>query len=125
MWYGENEPAYLDDLYYGEWYDGQYSGEKPFGFINGDFEKEELNGEWLFNLASWDAQRPNDFLSWIENHTEAGLQSLGLMDYKVVSETNDTSDQDRNITYYLPALGAGGKDMELSFWYKGNAATFD
>lgn len=125
MWYGENEPAYIDDLYYGEWYDGQYMGEEPFGFINGDFEKEELNGEWLFNLASWDVQRPNDFLSWIENHTEGGLQSLGLMDYKVVSETNDTSDQDRNVTYYLPALGAGGKDMELSFWYKGNASTFD
>jgi hypothetical protein len=125
MWYGTNEPALVDDLYYGEWYDGQYSGEEPFGFINGDFEKEELNGEWLFNLAPWDAFLPNDFLSPVENHTDAGLQSLGLMDYKEVSAEEDTTTQDRNITYYLPALGAEGEDMELKFWYKGNAATVD
>jgi hypothetical protein len=137
MWYGANAPAYLDDLYYGEWYDGQYMGEEPFGFINGDFEKEELNGEWLINLLSWDAIRPNDFISWTENHTDAGLQSLGLSDYKEIwidtadvvlpydSISIDTSDADRNITYYLPALGAEDEDMEISFWYKGNAATLD
>ncbi|HJZ39918.1 MAG TPA: T9SS type A sorting domain-containing protein [Bacteroidales bacterium] len=125
MWYGTNDPAYIDDLYYGEWYEGQYSGEEPFGFINGDFEKTELNGEWLFNLAPWDAFGPNDFLSSVENHTDAGLQSLGLMDYMMVSEEDDTSSQDRNVTYYLPALGAEGEDMELNFWYKGNAATLD
>ena len=33
--------------------------------------------------------------------------------------------QDRNLTYYLPVLSAEGEDMELSFWYKGNAATVD
>ena len=62
MWYGPMTRHYVDDLYYGEWYDGQYTGEEPFGFINGDFEKTELNGEWLYNLAPWDAFGPNDFI---------------------------------------------------------------
>jgi len=124
MWYGENDPAYVDDLYYGEWYDGIYNGEEELGFINGDFEKSEINGEWLYNLASWDAFRPMDFVSTVENHSDAGAQSMGLLDYKEVGET-DTSDQDRNITYYLSAMNAEGEDMEISFWYKGNAATLD
>jgi len=137
MWYGTNDPALVDNLYYGEWYDGQYTGEEPFGFVNGDFEKTELNGEWLYNLAPWDAFVPGDFLSTIENHTEEGIQGLGLMDYKMVSIDTldeampydsiqiDTSAQDRNLTYYLPTLNAEGEDMELSFWYKGNAVTAD
>jgi hypothetical protein len=125
MWYGQNVPAYIDDLYYGEWYDGQYEGEEPFGFINGDFEKSEINGEWLYNLAAWDAFRPNDFVSTTQNHTDAGEQSMGLMDYKEVSEDGDTTVQDRNVTYYLPVIGAEGKNMEMSFWYKGNEATMD
>lgn len=123
MWWGEFEPIYLDDFYYGEWYDGQYSGEEPFGFINGDFEASILNTEWLVNVASWDETFiPSDFLSVMENHTDAGLQSLRLMDYMTVSEDNDTAVQDKNVLYYLPALGAEGEDMELSFWYKGNDA---
>jgi hypothetical protein len=122
MWWGEFDPIYLDDFYYGEWYDAQYSGEEPFGFINGDFEASVLNTEWLVNVASWDAFLPSDFLSVMENHTEAGLQSLRLMDYMTVSEEGDTAAQDKNVLYYLPALGAEGKDMELSFWYKGNDA---
>ena len=138
MWYGAAEPAYLDDLYYGEWYDGQYSGEETFGFINGDFEKSELNGEWLYNLGAWDVFKPMDFVSTTQNHTEAGMQSLGLMDYNEVyppdtldviapydSIVIDTAVQDRNITYYLPVLGAEGKNMELDFWYKGNEASLD
>ncbi|MBE0652273.1 MAG: hypothetical protein IH594_00655, partial [Bacteroidales bacterium] len=125
MWFAEYDSAYLDDFYYGEWYDGQYSGEEPFGFINGDFEFDELNTEWLLNLASWDAFAPGDFVSDAENHTEAGLQSLRLMDYMTVSDENDTSANNRNMTYYLPALGAEGEDMELSFWYMGNKATVD
>ncbi len=125
MWYGTAEPALVDNLYYGEWYDGQYTGEEPFGFINGDFEKTELNGEWLYNLASWDAFGPGDFVSTVENHTDQGLQSLGLQDYLDISAEGDTTVQDRNITYYLPALGAEGEDMEVNFWYKGNAANVD
>jgi len=122
MWFATYEPAYVDDLYYGEWYDGQYSGEEPFGFINGDFESTELNTEWLLNVASWDAFLPSDFLSISENHTDAGLQSLRLMDYMTVSGEGDTALQDKHVTYYLPALGAEGEDMEMSFWYKGNDA---
>lgn len=122
MWYGEFEPALVDDLYYGEWYDGQYSGEEPFGFINGDFELSELNLEWTLNAAIWDIPDPTAYLTFMENHTEAGLQSLGLIDYMSVSEEGDTSAMDRNVLYYLPTLGAEGEDMEISFWYKGNDA---
>jgi hypothetical protein len=125
MWYGTNDPALIDDLYYGEWYDGEFEGEEPFGFINGDFEKTEINGEWLFNLAPWDNVGPNNFLSLTENHSDAGFQSIGLMDYLDISAEDDTTEQDRNITYYLPSLSAEGEDMELKFWYKGNAATVD
>ncbi len=122
MWYATYGPAYIDDLYYGEWYDGHYTGEETFGIINGDFEFQELNTEWLLNVAYYDAFLTSDFLSSSENHSDAGLQSLRLMDYMSVSEEGDTSLQDRNVTYYMPALGAEGEDMELSFWYKGNGA---
>lgn len=136
MWWAWYEPAYLDDFYYGEWYDGQYSGEEPFDFINGDFEGSEINVEWLLNVQSWDDFGKDEYLSWYQNHTEAGLQSLRLQDY--LNVTIDTIDQsppvqadsilvdtslvDRNVLYYIPALGAEGEDMELSFWYKGNSA---
>lgn len=140
MWHSPSHeagaPAYLDDFYYGEWYDGQYSGEEPFDFINGDFEATELNVEWLLNVQPWDVFLKDDFLSWTENHTEAGLQSLRLQDYIVVtvdtidevppvqadSIVTDSTVNDKRVLYYLPALGAGGENMELSFWYKGNDA---
>ncbi|MEX0987061.1 MAG: T9SS type A sorting domain-containing protein [Bacteroidales bacterium] len=121
MWFGAYEPAYVDDFYYGEWYDGQYSGEEELAIVNGDFEFLELNTEWLLNLAPWDAFLPSDFLSVTENHSDAGLQSLRLMDYMTGPE-GDAYAEDRNVTYYLPTLGAEGQDMELSFWYKGNDA---
>ncbi|MBL7110781.1 MAG: hypothetical protein ISS19_02425 [Bacteroidales bacterium] len=127
MWYADVPEAWVDDLYYGEWYDGWYSGEEPFGFINGDFEMTGLPTEWLVNVAYWDNYFLNsDFLSWTENHSpEPGLQSLRLMDYwEVFPDTNDvvapydsiaqdTSFMDKDVTYYLPALNAEGKDMEL------------
>jgi hypothetical protein len=122
MWWGEFDPAYVDDLYYGEWYDGEYAGEEPFGFINGDFELQDLNVEWTLNVSIWDIPDPTAYLSYLENHTEAGLQSLGLIDYMSISEEGDTSSFDRNVTYYLPALGAEEENMEISFWYKGNEA---
>ncbi len=122
MWFGEFAPALLDDFYYGEWYDGEYAGEEPFGFINGDFELKDLNVEWTLNVSIWDVPDATAYLSYLENHTDAGIQSLGLIDYMTVSEENDTSDMDVNVTYYLPALGAEGEDMEISFWYKGNGA---
>lgn len=134
MWYADVPDGYVDDIYYGEWYDGQYSGEEPFGFVNGDFELEGLNTEWLVNVFPGGLVESSDFLSWTENHTDAGLQSLRLQDYLEVSIDTadaampydsisiDTSMANRNVTYYLPALGAEGKDMELSFWYKGNDA---
>lgn len=139
MWYADVPEAWVDDIYYGEWYDGQYSGEEPFGFINGDFEMEGLNTEWLLNVDVWDNYFiNNDYLSWTENHSpDPGLQSLRLMDYwEVFPDTNDvvapydsivqdTNFRDKNVTYYLPALNAEGKDMELSFWYKGNEAMLD
>ncbi len=139
MWYSDVPESWVDDLYYGEWYDGQYSGEEPFGFINGDFEKTELNTEWLVNVDVWDNYfGPSDYLSWTENNTpDPGLQSLRLMDYwEVFPDTNDvvepydsinqdTSFMDKNVTYYLPALNAEGKDMELSFFHKGKEATMD
>jgi hypothetical protein len=139
MWYADVPEAWVDDMYYGEWFDAQYSGEEPFGFINGDFEKTELNTEWLVNVASWDNYFVNsDFLSWTENNTpDPGLQSLRLLDYwEVFPDTNDvvepydsidqdTTFQDKNVTYYLPALNAEGKNMELSFFHKGNEATMD
>ena len=139
MWYSDVPESWVDDLYYGEWYDGQYSGEEPFGIVNGDFEKEQLNTEWLVNVASWDNYFGNsDFLSWTENNTpDPGLQSLRLMDYwEVFPDTNDvvapydsidqdTSFMDKNVTYYLPALNAEGKDMELSFFHKGKEAIVD
>ena len=137
MWWGWYEPAYVDDFYYGEWYDGQYSGEEPFDFINGDFEATELNIEWLVNVDPWTHFGKDDYLSWTENNTEAGLQSLRIQDYLLVtidtidevapieadSIVIDTSAQNRNVTYYIPALGAEGENMEMSFWYKGNDAT--
>lgn len=135
MWYANRDSAYVDDIYYGEWYDGQYSGEEPFGFINGDFEYTQLNYEWLVNVSVGGAKTPDDFISLDENHSEAGFQSLRLMDYKTVtidtldvvapydSISIDTSSNDRNVTYFLPAAGAEGEDMDLSFWYKGNEAT--
>lgn len=139
MWYADVPEAWVDDIYYGEWYDEQYSGEEPFGFVNGDFELMELNTEWLLNIDVWDNYfGSSDFLSWTENHTpDPGLQSLRLMDYwEVFPDTNDvvepydsidqdTTFKDKNVTYYLPALGAEGKDMELSFWHKGKEATLD
>jgi hypothetical protein len=132
MWYANRDSAYVDDIYYGEWYDGVYSGEEPFGFINGDFEKSQLNYEWLVNMGVTSEKTPDDFISLTENHSEAGYQSLRLMDYKEVTIDEsvtpvviDTSTEDRNITYYLPAQGAEGKNMELSFWYKGNESTLD
>ncbi len=125
MWYANRDSAYVDDIYYGEWYDGMYSGEEPFGFINGDFEKAELNAEWFVNLYPGGVIESVDFLTSTENKTQAGAQSLRLMDYMEVSDEGDTTAEDRNVTYYLPAQGAGGKDMEMSFWYKGNEATLD
>ena len=139
MWYADVPEAWVDDMYYGEWFDAQYSGEEPFGFINGDFEKTELNTEWLVNLWFNDNYFVNsDFLSWTENNTpDPGLQSLRLMDYWEVfpdttdvvepydSIVQDTTFQDKNVTYYLPALNAEGKDMEISFFHKGNEATMD
>lgn len=139
MWYADVPEAFVDDIYYGEWYDGQYSGEEEFGIVNGDFEKTELNTEWLLNVEPWDNYfGASDFLSWTENHTaDPGLQSLRLMDYwEVFPDTNDvvepydsidqdTTFMDKNLTYYLPALKAEGADMELGFWHKGNAATLD
>ncbi|MFO7670481.1 MAG: T9SS type A sorting domain-containing protein [Bacteroidales bacterium] len=136
MWWAWYEPAYLDDFYYGEWYDGQYSGEEPFDFINGDFEASELNVEWLLNVASWDDFGKDAYLSWTENKTEAGLQSLRLQNYNQVtidtidmvdpveadSILENTSLVERNVTYYLPAMGAEDENMEMSFWYKGNSA---
>ena len=136
MWYADVPEAWVDDLYYGEWYDGWYSGEEPFGFINGDFEMTGLPTEWLVNVAYWDNYFLNsDFLSWTENHSpEPGLQSLRLMDYwEVFPDTNDvvapydsinqdTSFMDKNVTYYLPALNSEGEDMELSFFHKGNTS---
>lgn len=122
MWHTPANGSYLDDFYYGEWYDGQYSGEEPFDFINGDFEASELNVEWLVNVASWDAFGKDDFVTSMENHTEAGLQSLRIQDYLTISGEGDTSGNNRNVTYYIPALGAEGENMELSFWYKGNDA---
>ncbi len=137
MWWTEFEPAYVDDFYYGEWYDGQYAGEEPFDFINGDFEATELNIEWLLNVPYWDDLGKDAYLSWTENTTEAGLQSLRLQNYMNVNIDTidkvlpveadsiiiDTSMVDRNVTYYLPSLGAEDKDMEMSFWYKGNDAS--
>lgn len=139
MWHSPTHEAgaaaYVDDLYYGEWFDAQYMGEEPFDFINGDFEASELNIEWLVNLQPWDAFGKDDFVTIMENHTEAGLQSLRLQDYLSVSIDTadmvmpydsiniDTASNNRNVTYYLPALGAEGEDMEISFWYKGNDAT--
>ena len=139
MWYADVPEAWVDDIYYGEWYDGQYIGEEPFGFINGDFEMEGLPTEWLVNIWYNDNYfLNNDFLSWTENHSpDPGLQSLKLMDYWEVfpdttdvvepydSINQDTTFMDKNVTYYLPALGAEGKDMELSFWHKGIEATVD
>lgn len=135
MWYAYRDSAYVDDIYYGEWFDGVYNGEEPFGFVNGDFERSDLGAEWGVNIYPGGAIEASDFISE-ENHTEAGFQSLRLMDYMQVSEpdTNDvvapydsisidTSFQDRNITYYLPAMNTEGDDMELSFWYKGNDAS--
>jgi hypothetical protein len=137
MWYAYRDSAYVDDIYYGEWYDGQYSGEEPFGFLNGDFEKNDLGAEWLVNVSPGGTIAAVDFLTDLENNTEAGAQSLRLMDYMEVfidtlddvapydSIDIDTTTQDRNVTYYLPAIGAEGEDMEMSFWYKGNEATMD
>jgi hypothetical protein len=125
MWWASRDSAYIDDLYYGEWYDGRYSGEEPFGFSNGDFEKSQLGAEWLININPGGTIEAVDFLSEAENKTEAGFQSLRLMDYMEVSEEADTTTEDRNATYYLPAMGAEGKDMEMSFWYKGNEASLD
>jgi hypothetical protein len=125
MWYAFRDSAYVDDFYYGEWFDGQYSGEEPFGFINGDFEKSDLGAEWLVNIFPGGTLEAVDFLSLSENNTEAGFQSLRLMDYMEVDTDDDTSEQDRNVTYYLPVLGSEGDDMELSFWYKGNNASAD
>ena len=136
MWYAYRDSAYVDDLYYGEWFDGQYSGEEPFGFVNGDFELADLGASWMVNVYPGGQVEAVDFLSSAENKTEAGSQSLGLLDYWEVfppdtgdvvapydSITIDTSFQDRNVTYYLPALNAEGDDMELSFWHKGKDAT--
>jgi hypothetical protein len=125
MWYANRDPAYIDDLYYGEWYDGHYSGEEPLGFINGDFEKSALNTEWTVNAGIGGAVEPSDFLSLTENHTEAGSQSLRLMDYMSVNGDGDTTLEDKDVFYYIPAMGAEGKDMEMEFWYKGNDASLD
>ncbi len=51
MWYANRDSAYVDDIYYGEWFDGVYNGEEPFGFINGDFEKSDLGAEWGVNIS--------------------------------------------------------------------------
>ena len=126
MWWGEYDPAYLDDFYYGEWYDGHYSGEEPFGFINGDFEMQVINIEWTLNVAPWDVPPINDYISLSENHTEAGSQSLRLQDYWWKETAgSDPSVVNRNVLYQLPAMGAGGEEMEISFWYKGNNANLD
>ncbi len=137
MWWTQYEPTYLDDLYYGEWYDGEYSGEEPFDFINGDFEATQLTVEWVLNVDAWDIFGKDEYLSWTENNTEAGLQSLRLQNYLNVNVDTidqvpplqadsiliDTSLVFRNATYYLPALGAEEENMEVSFWYKGNDAS--
>ncbi len=137
MWWTEFEPAYVDDFYYGEWYDGHYAGEEPFDFINGDFEGTDLNIEWTLNVWYDDVPGRDSYVSVFENNTEAGAQSLRLQNYLDVSIDTideappiqadsiivDTSEVNRNVTYYLPALGAEDKDMEMSFWYKGNDAT--
>ena len=139
MWYADVPEAWVDDIYYGEWYDGQYSGEEEVAIVNGDFELTELNTEWLLNVSVFDNYfGAGDFLSWTENHSpDPGLQSLRLMDYWEVypdttdvvepydSIVQDTNFRDKNVTYYLPALGTEGNNMSLSFWYKGNAATLD
>jgi hypothetical protein len=124
MWYAYRDSAYVDDIYYGEWFDGIYNGEEPFGFINGDFEKSDLGAEWDVNVYPGGVIASKDFISE-ENHSEAGLQSLRLMDYMQVNEDNDTSEQDRNVNYYLPVLGSEGDDMQLSFWYKGHETSVD
>ncbi len=124
MWYAYRDSAYVDDIYYGEWFDGIYNGEEPFGFINGDFEKSDLGAEWGVNINPGGTIEASDFISE-ENHSEAGFQSLRLMDYMQVDEDNDTSEQDRNVNYYLPVLGSEGDDMQMSFWYKGNETSVD
>jgi hypothetical protein len=143
MWWTDRDSAYVDDIYYGLWFDGVYNGEEPFGFVNGDLEDEALGAEWSVNEWPGDFIDAIDFLSLDQNHTDPGYQSLRLMDYWLVTpavyDTNDvvapydsieitpidTSFQDRNVTYYLPAMNAEGEDMELSFWYKGNEACVD
>lgn len=123
MWWAWYEPAYLDDFYYGEWFDGQYMGEEPFEIANGDFESTDLPAEWVLNVAAWDVPGKDGFLTYGQNHTDGGLQSLRLLNYKSIGESGDTSDViNRNATYYLPALGAEGENMEMSFWYMGNDA---
>ena len=124
MWWAIRDSAYVDDIYYGEWFDGVYNGEEPFGFVNGDFEKPDLGAEWDLNVFPGGIIGTTDFIS-VENHTAAGAQSMRLMDYKEVSDDGDTTTEDRNVTYYLPVLGSEGDNMSLNFWYKGNNTSLD
>jgi hypothetical protein len=107
MFWSEFTAGFIDDVYYGVDFNCVYNGEEEIGLSNRDFEAEGLGTEWLINTPGGSS---TDFLTTDENHTDLGLQSMRLW-------KNFTS------TYYMPVLGAQGKNMDLSFWHKGNAGS--
>jgi hypothetical protein len=107
MFWSEFTAGFIDDVYYGVDFDCIYNGEEEAGLANGDFEASGLGTEWLINAPSGNS---TGFLTTDENHTESGSQSMQLW-------------KNFNSTYYMPALGTQGKNMNLNFWHKGNDAT--
>jgi hypothetical protein len=105
MFWSEFTPGFIDDAYYGIDYNCVYNGEEPVELTNPDFEAEQLGPEWLINGGA-----PAEFVTTSENHTDLGSQSLQLW-------------QDHAATYYMPAMGTEGNNMDLNFWHKGNAGT--
>jgi hypothetical protein len=107
MFYSEYTPGFIDDVYYGVDFPCVYNGEEDLEIKNPDFEADVLGLEWLINTPGGSS---TDFLTANENHTESGYQSLQLWG-------------DYYSTYSMPVLGAQGKEMNLNYWYKGNAST--
>jgi len=109
MFWSQYTPGFVDDIYYGLDYECIYMGEEAIELQNPDFEKSTLGYDWNINASAWDNVV---VLNSDENHTVNGSQSLRIWDQW-------------NSTYYMPVMGTGGEDMDLSFWYKGHGGSVD
>ncbi len=111
MFWSEETPGFVDDIYYGLDFDPdcQYVGQEEIEIKNADFEDASLGYEWALNI--W-IDEDIGALSIDENRTDNGVQSLRLYD-------------PYNATYYMPAMGTEGENMELSFWHKGHNGTLE